>query len=144
MTKVSFQIVKSKISISNSRKLSFEFSLLTLDFDHPRNFLPYQFGRPGSIIWQFAKPRLPCICNSHLDRTMDKTWKNPLSKRISCQTVVWSRWPANMATDYSSFYSSSVLLYVANRKVFLRQITTGCNITVPDWASGWKSLLWKI
>ena len=59
-----------QISISKPQKL---FWILTLDFDQPPTFLPYQSGRPGSIVWQFVK--LPCTYNSHLDRTMDKTWK---------------------------------------------------------------------
>ena len=54
--------------------------------------------------------------------------------------IVHFGFPRNTASD---FYSSSVYCTLANRKVFLRQITAGCKHNSAQ-LDKWKSLPWKV
>ena len=47
------------------------------------------------------------------------------------------------ATRPATFYSSSVYCSLANRKVYLRQITVGCKHNSAQ-LDKWKSLPWKV
>ena len=50
--------------------------------------------------------------------------------------IVHFGFPGNTCRDLGSFYSSSVYCTLANRKIFLRQITGGCkhnNARLDRW-----------